>query len=127
VENIRGAAAHLICPVAAGFDGSKEQRHMVAGHLGITPERSHVSYLAFSPKDAKRRFTSENPSLWTNIEADLKLQLAAQNDRWPVVDQARGLLSISCRPGAPGPTRSQAFWPIAMPTAFRAASGAGQA
>ena len=92
VENIRGAAAHLICPVAAGFDGTEEERHMIAGHLGIMPERSHAAYVAFSPEDAKRRFISENPSLWADIEADLKLQLAAQNDRWPVIDRTRGAL-----------------------------------
>jgi hypothetical protein len=54
---------------------------MIAGHLGVMPERSHAAYVAFSPEDAKRRFISENPSLWADIEADLKLQLVAQNDR----------------------------------------------
>lgn len=92
VENIRGAAAHLVSPLAAGFDGSEEDRRMVAGHLGVMPERSHVSYLEFSREDTKRRFISENPSLWTDIEADLKLQLAAQNDRWPITDRVRGAL-----------------------------------
>ncbi len=92
VENIRGAAAHLVCPVAAGFDGPEEERHMIAGHLGVMPERSHATYVAFSPEDAKRRFISENPDLWADIEADLKLQLAAQNDRWPVAERVRGAL-----------------------------------
>ncbi|MGS4948056.1 helix-turn-helix domain-containing protein [Meridianimarinicoccus sp. RP-17] len=92
VENIRGAAAHLICPVAAGFDGSEEDRRMIAGHLGVMPERSHAAYVAFSPEDAKRRFISENPALWADIESDLKLQLAAQNDRWPVAERVRGAL-----------------------------------
>jgi len=92
VENIRGAAAHLVSPVAAGFDGSEEDRRMVAGQLGVMPERSHVSYVAFTREDAKRRFISENPSLWADIEADLKLQLAAQNDRWPITDRVRGAL-----------------------------------
>jgi len=92
VENIRGAAAHLVSPVAAGFDGSEEDRRVVAGHLGVMPERSHVSYVAFSREDANRRFISENPSLWADIEADLKLQLAAQNDRWPITDRVRGAL-----------------------------------
>lgn len=92
VENIRGAAAHLVCPVAAGFDGSEEERHMIAGHLGIMPERSHAAYVAFSPEDARRRFISENPALWADIEADLKLQLVAQNDRWPVAERVRGAL-----------------------------------
>jgi AraC-like DNA-binding protein len=92
VENIRGAAAHLVCPVAAGFDGSEEERHMIAGQLGIMPERSHAAYVAFSPEDAKRPFISENPALWADIEADLKLQLAAQNDRWPVAERVRGAL-----------------------------------
>ncbi len=92
VENIRGAAAHLVCPVAAGFDGSEKDRRMIAGHLGIMPERSHVAYVAFSPEDAKRRFISENPSLWADIKADLKLQLAAQNDRRPVAERVRGAL-----------------------------------
>ena len=92
VENIRGAAAHLVSPVAAGFDGTEEDRRMVAGHLGVMPERSHVSYVAFSREDANRRFISENPSLWADIEADLKLQLAAQNDRWPITDRVRGAL-----------------------------------
>lgn len=92
VENIRGAAAHRICPVAAGFDGSEEERRMIAGHLGVMPERSHAAYVAFSPEDAKRRFISENPALWADIEADLKLQLVAQNDRWPVAERVRGAL-----------------------------------
>lgn len=92
VENIRGATAHPICPVAAGFDGPEAERRMIADHLGIMPERSLAAYLAFSRDDAKRRFISENPSLWADIEADLKLQLAAQNDRWPVVDRVRGAL-----------------------------------
>lgn len=92
VENIRGATAHLMCPVAAGFDGSEEERRMIAGHLGIMPERSHAAYLAFSPEDAKRRFISENTSLWADIEADLKLQLLAQNERWPMADRVRGAL-----------------------------------
>jgi len=92
VEKIRGAAGHLVCPVAAGFDGSEEERRMIAGHLGVMPERSHAAYVAFSPEDAKRRFISENPPLWADIEADLNLQLAAQNDRWPVADRVRGAL-----------------------------------
>lgn len=65
---------------------------MIAGHLGVMPERSHATYVAFSPEDAKRRFISENPALWADIEADLKLQLAAQNDRWPVAERVRGAL-----------------------------------
>lgn len=65
---------------------------MIAGHLGIMPERSQAAYVAFSLEDAKRRFISENPSLWADIESDLKLQLAAQNDQWPAVDRARGAL-----------------------------------
>ena len=65
---------------------------MIAGHLGVMPERSHAAYVAFSPEDAKRRFISENPALWADIEADLKLQLAAQNDRWPVAERVRGAL-----------------------------------
>jgi AraC-like DNA-binding protein len=92
VENIRGAAAHRVCPVAAGFDGTEEERRMIAGPLGVMPERSHSAYVAFSPEDAKRRFISENPALWADIEADLKLQLAAQNDRWPVAERVRGAL-----------------------------------
>lgn len=44
------------------------------------------------PEDTKRRFISENPTLWADIEADLKLQLAAQNERWPVADRVRGAL-----------------------------------
>lgn len=60
VENIRGAAAHLICPVAEGFDGSEEDRRMIARHLAVMPERSRAAYVAFSPEDAKRRFISEN-------------------------------------------------------------------
>lgn len=92
VENIRGAAAHPVCPVAAGFDGSEEERRMIAGHLGVMPERSTAAYVAFSPEDAKRRFISENSALWADIEADLTLQLAAQNARWPVADRVRGAL-----------------------------------
>jgi len=92
VENIRGAAAHRVVPVAAGFDGSEEERRMIAGHLGVMPEHSHAAYVAFSPEDAKRRFISENPALWADIEADLNLQLAAQNDRWPIADRVRGAL-----------------------------------
>lgn len=65
---------------------------MIAGHLGIMPERSHAAYVAFSPEDSKRRFISENPAFWADVEADLKLQLAAQNDRWPVADRVRGAL-----------------------------------
>lgn len=65
---------------------------MIAGQLGIMPERSHAAYVAFSPEDAKRRFISENPALWADIEADLRLQLAAQNDRWPVAERVRGAL-----------------------------------
>ncbi len=92
VENIRGAAAHHVCPVAAGFDGSEEERRLIAGHLGIMPERSHAAYVAFSPEDAKRLFISENPAFWADVEADLRLQLATQNDRWPVADRVRGAL-----------------------------------
>lgn len=92
VENMRSATAHPVCPVAAGFDGSQEERRMIAGHLGIMPERSHTAYVTFAPEDAKRRFISENPALWSDIEADLKLKLAAQNDRWPIADRVRGAL-----------------------------------
>ncbi|MDW4500254.1 AraC family transcriptional regulator [Sulfitobacter sp. D35] len=92
VENIRGATAQPVCAVAAGFDGSEEDRHMIAGHLGAMPERSHAAYVAFAPEDAKRRFVSENAALWADIEADLRLQLGAQNDRWPVAERVRGAL-----------------------------------
>ena len=92
VENIRGATAYPVCAVAAGFDGSVEERRMIAGHLGVMPERSAAAYVAFSPEDARRRFISENAALWADIEADLTLQLAAQNERWPVADRVRGAL-----------------------------------
>ncbi len=92
VENIRGAAAHLVCPVAAGFDGPEDERRLIAGHLGTMPERSRTAYLTFSDEDAKRPFISENPALWADIEADLKLQLAAQNDRSPLAERVRGTL-----------------------------------
>ncbi|MGB3407939.1 MAG: AraC family transcriptional regulator [Jannaschia sp.] len=92
VENIRSATAHPVCAVAAGFNGSEADRRMIAGHLGVMPERSMAAYVAFSPEDAKRRFISENSALWADIEADLTLQLAAQNDRWPFVDRVRGAL-----------------------------------
>lgn len=92
LEIVRGAAAHLLHPVAAGFDGSEEERRQVAGHLGIMPERSEVAFVTFSPEDAKRPFISENPALWTDFEADLKLQLAAQSDRLPVAARVRAVL-----------------------------------
>jgi AraC-like DNA-binding protein len=103
VENIRGATAHLVCPVSAGFDGSDEERRQIAGHLGIMPERSDVASVAFSTEDAKRRFISENPTLWADVEADLKLQMAAQNDRLPVAARVRAVLvdlMVSGRTGA---------------------------
>lgn len=92
VEKIRGATAHLVCPVAAGFDGSEEERRQIAGHLGIMPERSDVAFVTFTPEDAKRRFISENPELWADIEADLKLQLAVQNDHLPIATRVQGAL-----------------------------------
>lgn len=92
VENIRGATAHPVCPVVAGFDGTEEERRLIAGPLGTMPERSHAAYLAFSPEDAKRPFISENPALWADVVADLKLQLAAQNARLPVAQRVRGAL-----------------------------------
>jgi AraC-like DNA-binding protein len=92
VENVRGATAYPVPAVAAGFDGSEEERRMIAGNLGVMPERSSAAYVSFSPEDAKRRFISENSSLWADIEADLTLQLAAQNERWPVADRVRGAL-----------------------------------
>lgn len=92
VENIRGAAAHLVCPVSAGFDGTEDERRQIAGHLGIMPECSDVAFVAFSPEDAKRRFISENPKLWADVEADLKLQLATQNDLLPVAERVRAAL-----------------------------------
>lgn len=92
VENIRGATAHLLHPVLAGFDGSEEERRQIAGHLGVMPERSDSAFVSFSAEDAKRRFISENPALWDDIEADLQLQLAAQNDRLPIAARVRGAL-----------------------------------
>ena len=92
VEKIRGATSHHILPVAAGFDGSEEDRRQVAHQLGIMPERSDIAFVTFSPDDTKRRFISENPNLWRDIEADLELQLAAQNDRLPMVARVRGAL-----------------------------------
>jgi AraC-like DNA-binding protein len=103
VEKIRGATAHLVCPVSAGFDGSEEERRQIAGHLGIMPERSDAAFVAFSPQDAKRQFISENPALWADVEADLKLQLAARNDRLPVAARVRMVLAdlmLSGRTGA---------------------------
>lgn len=92
VENVRGATAYPVCAVAAGFDGLEDDRRVIAGNLGVMPERSAAAYVSFSPEDAKRRFISENSSLWADIEADLTLQLAAQNERWPVADRVRGVL-----------------------------------
>lgn len=103
VENIRGATAHLVCPVSAGFDGSEEERRQIASHLGIMPERSETAFVSFSPEDAKRQFISENPGLWADVEADLTLQLAAQNDRLPVAARVRAALAdlmLSGRTGA---------------------------
>lgn len=92
LENIRGATAHLVRPAMAGFDGSEAERRQIAGDLGTMPDRSDVTFMAFSPQDAKRRFISENPDLWADIEADLTLQLAAQNERLPVASRVRGAL-----------------------------------
>ena len=92
VEYIRGASAHHVRPVRAGFDGSEEERRQIAGHLGVMPERSDVAFVAFTQADAKRRFISENPSLWADVEEDLKLQLAAQNARLPITTRVRGVL-----------------------------------
>ncbi|ARE84728.1 putative HTH-type transcriptional regulator [Roseovarius mucosus] len=103
LENIRGATAHFVCPVAAGFDGSEEERRQIASHLGIMPERSATTFVTFSPEDAKRRFISENPALWADVEADLKLQLAAQNDPLPAAARVRAALAdlmLSGRTGA---------------------------
>lgn len=103
LENIRGATAHHVQPLAAGFDGSEEERREIAGHLGIMPERSDVAFMTFSPEDSKRRFISENPKLWADIEADLKLQLATENGRLPMADRVRGALvdlMLSGRTGA---------------------------
>ncbi len=102
VENIRGATAHLLHPALAGFDGSEEERRQIAGHLGITPERSDVAFVAFSPEDAKRRFISENAALWADIEADLKLQMAAQSQRLPVAAQVRAALVDLMQAGRAG-------------------------
>lgn len=92
VENIRGASAHHVRPVRAGFDGSEEERRQIAGHLGIMPERSDAAFVAFSEDDAKRRFISENPSLWADVEEDLKLKLTAQNARLAMATRVRGVL-----------------------------------
>lgn len=92
LENIRGATAHLVRPASAGFNGSEAERRQIAGDLGIMPERSNVTFMAFSPEDANRPFISENPDFWADVEADLKLQLAAQNDRLPVASRVRGAL-----------------------------------
>lgn len=103
IENIRGAMAYLLHPVSAGFDGTEEERRQIAGYLGVMPERSEVNFVTFSPEDAKRRFISENPKLWADIEADLRLQLAAQNDRLPVAARVRVALvdlMMSGRSGA---------------------------
>ncbi len=103
VENIRGATAHLVQPVMTGFNGTDAERRQIAGHLGIMPERSDAAFVAFSPEDAKRRFISENPNLWADVEADLTLQLAAQNDRLRITARVRGALvdlMLSGRTGA---------------------------
>lgn len=92
VENIRGATAHFLRPVSAGFNGSEAERLEVANHLGMIPECSDVAFVAFSSKDAKRRFISENPNMWADIESDLKLQLAAKNNRMPTAARVRGAL-----------------------------------
>ncbi|MGB3471908.1 MAG: helix-turn-helix domain-containing protein [Erythrobacter sp.] len=92
IEDVRGATAHHLQPVSAGFDGSDEERRQIAGHLGIMPEWSDVAFVAFSPEDVRRRFISANPALWADVEADLKLQLAAQNDRQLVSARVRGIL-----------------------------------
>ncbi|MGB3471909.1 MAG: helix-turn-helix domain-containing protein [Erythrobacter sp.] len=92
VEYIRGASAYHVRPVRAGFDGSEEERRQIAGHLGIMPERSEVAFVAFAQDDAKRRFISENPSVWADVEEDLKLKLTAQNARVPMAARVRGML-----------------------------------
>ncbi len=92
VENIRGATAKFIRPVAAGFDGTEEERRQLAHHLGTMPERSDIAFVTFSQQDARRQFISENSSLWADFEADLTLQLAAQNDRLTMVARVRGAL-----------------------------------
>lgn len=92
LENVRSATAHVVRPVSAGFNGSETERRQIAGELGLMPERSSVTFMAFSPEDAKRPFISENPDFWADVEADLKLQLAAQNDRLPVASRVQGAL-----------------------------------
>jgi hypothetical protein len=91
VENVRGATAHPV-PGRRRFrrvgGGAAHDRGKSWGDARTVA----AAYVSFSPEDAKRRFISENSSLWADIEADLKLQLAAQNDRWPVADRVRGAL-----------------------------------
>ena len=92
LENVRSATAHLVRPLWAGFNGSEAERRQIAGEMGLMPERSSVTFMAFSPEDAKRPFISENPDFWADIEADLNLQLAAQNDHLPVASRVQGAL-----------------------------------
>ena len=92
LENIRGASAYHVRPVRAGFDSPEEERRQIADHLGIMPERSDAAFVEFSAEDRKRRFISENPSLWEDVEEDLKLQLATHNARLPMATRVRGVL-----------------------------------
>lgn len=103
VENIRSATAQHVHPAAVGFDCSEAERREIAGHLGIMPEHSDVAFVSFSREDAKRRFISENPSFWADLEADLDLQLATQNNDLLITTRLRGALidlMLSGRSGA---------------------------
>lgn len=79
VEAVRLATAHPVRPAAATLHASKAERHAIAGHLGVMPERGEVSSLAYAAKDAKRPFISENGRLWADFEHDLKRQLQARS------------------------------------------------
>ncbi|MEO1246119.1 MAG: helix-turn-helix domain-containing protein [Pseudomonadota bacterium] len=78
VEAARLATAYHLSPVAAMLQASKKERHTIAGHLGVMPEKGDFSALAYTLTDARRPFISENARLWADFEQDLKRQLAMQ-------------------------------------------------
>jgi hypothetical protein len=97
VENIRGATAHLVARLRRVSTDRRRRRRMIAGHLGVMPERSRPLMWPFRPRMRNAGSFPRTPALWADIEADLKLQLAAQNDR------------LACRrSGARGAGRSDA-------------------
>lgn len=92
VEQARTATGSNIHPISATLKSNEQERHQLAGFLGVLPDYGEIANVSFEKRDTAKPFISENPALWETFEQDLQRQLMNQRDQLSMKARVRSVL-----------------------------------